>query len=825
MTDVEIRASGLSRRSFLKGSLAASALAAGGSAYLTGCAPKNVADNAEEMAETGTPVEVNEEIYSGVCRCNCYGGCHLNVHVRDGKIVRTSARELPEKAWTRICAKGLSHVYRVYDPNRAKYPMRRVGERGSGEWEQISWDEALSEMAEKFTQYAEEFGPESIGFCGGAGNDAFLNNMGRFQNAIGASTVATPLDMAPFFSMNQVVGLSMNFHGNEMTDLKNAKTIVIWGSNPAVSQIQGMHFISEAHEAGAKLICIDPVYTATASKCDQWIPIAPGTDGLLAIALMNIILEKGWEDAEFIKSSTVAPFLVKASDGAYLRLSDLGRAEAGSEADAIVVTDGAGTFDVPEAIADPVVTGAFDVNGEKVTCAWDLLIERISGYSVDEACRLTDISREVMEGLAEDIAVNKPASMYILLGIDHYQNGFYSIFDMGCITALTGNIGKPGAFCGISEGVYYMYGYQNPNAQLGSMFEGAQPSAVSVPVFAMQEALDSGTWLGNPYTLKALWICKRNVLGNLCDRQSMLKWMEQVPFIVVSEVTMNEQARYADLFLPVCHWFEYEDVGATYPQNVFVEYSEKVIDPLYESKSDFDIVKELAGKMGLADKFDFTPADYLREYFDSEACNALGLTYDNLVEKKAVRALPGSEEHPFIHGEDGIPTETGRVQFYVEPANRAPSMALESTPDLSRFGLPYWEAPGEVVVGGTGDEKYPYQVLSDHQRLRTHSQWINVPPMRELDPEPTVKLHPETAEAHGIAEGDYVRILNDHGQVVVKGHLSEGVRPGILLCSRGWEDADFVEGHLQDVLSDEVSDICVTQAFFDTAATIEKAEV
>lgn len=812
----------LSRRSFLKGSLASAALAAGGTSYLTGCAPKTQ----EEKAQEETAQSASEEtVYSGVCRSNCYGGCHLNVHVRDGNIVRTSARELPEPAWTRICAKGLTHVFRVYDPNRAKYPMRRVGKRGEGEWEQITWDEALTEIAEKFQSYADEFGPSSVGFCTGAGNDAFLKNstMSRLQNKIGASSVATPLDMAPFFSMNQVVGLSLNFHGNEMTDLVNAKTLVIWGSNPAVSQVQGMHFITEAHEKGTKLICIDPVYTATASKCDQWIPIAPGTDGLLAIALMNIILEKGWEDVEFVKQSTVAPFLVKESDGQYLRLSDLGKAKAGSEEDVPVVTDGNGTFGASDEIADPAIEGSFEVESEKVTCAYTLLLDRIAGYSVEEASRICGIPIEVMEGLAEDIAVNKPASLYVLLGIDHYTNGFYSIFDMGCITALTGNIGKPGAFCGISEGTYYLY--SNPNAKLGSKVDGALGSKVSVPVFKMKEAIEAGEWLGEPFTLKALWVCTRNLLGNMCDRQYILDWLEQVELVVVSEVTMNEMARYADIFLPVCHWFEYEDVGATYPQNVFIEYSEKIIDPLYESKSDFDIVKELAEKMGFGADFDFTGSDYLEEYFDSDACNAIGLTYENIKEKKAVRALPGSPEHPFIHGEDGIPTKTGRVQFYIEPSDRAPSMDIGSDPDLSNFGLPYWEPPCEVPIDSAGDEKYPYQVLSDHQRLRTHSQWVNVAALRELDPEPTVKLHPDTAAAHGIGEGDYARIYNDYGHAVVKAHLSTGIRPGILLCSRGWEDTDFVDGHLQDVLCDEVSDICVTQAFFDTAAAIEKAEV
>ena len=215
----------------------------------------------------------------------------------------------------------------------------------------------------------------------------------------------------------------------------------------------------------------------------------------------------------------------------------------------------------------------------------------------------------------------------------------------------------------------------------------------------------------------------------------------------------------------------------------------------------------------------------MRGYLDSETCQALGISYDKRKEEGALRAIPGSPEAPFIHGGDGIPTATGKVEFYQAPSARYASTAMGEEPDFSHFGLPYWEPAGEVVPEDARNEKYPYQVMSEHQRLRTHSQWVNVPVMRELDPEPSAKLHPDTAEAHRIAEGDYMRIYNDRGEVVVKAHLSDGVRPGILLCSRGWEDADFVKGHLQDVLSDEVSNLCVTQAFFDTTAAIEKAEV
>lgn len=448
----------LGRRTFLKGTLAATAAAAGGATFLT-----EAPAMAETAADTPEADEFGERIYSGVCRSNCYGGCFLNVHVRDGKVVRTSARDLPEPEWNRICSKGLSHVFRIYDPDRVKYPMRRVGERGAGEWEQISWDEALSEISEKFKGYAEDYGPESVCYWKGSGNDSFADNYARLWNYLGATNISQTLDMAIFYATQKSVGVSLNFNGNEMTDLKNAKTIVIWGSNPAVSQMQGMHFIMEARDAGTKVIAVDPVYSTTVSKCDQWIPIAPGTDGLLAIAIMNIILEKGWEDESFLKASTVAPFLVKESDGKFLRSCDLGELGA-DESDAILVTDGNGNFGTPEQIADPVIEGTFEVNGERVTCAYTLLLDRLASYSVEEAAAQCDIPVETIYGLAEDLACNTPSTIYMLLGLDHYQNGFYSMFDICCISMLTGSAGKPGAFTGASESMFYFY--DNPNNPL-----------------------------------------------------------------------------------------------------------------------------------------------------------------------------------------------------------------------------------------------------------------------------------------------------------------------------------------------------------------------
>lgn len=814
----------ISRRTFLKGS--AGAAAAGSLMGLTACSPSTAAtDEDASMADTSAGVvEDNDQIFSGVCRGNCYGGCFLNVHVRDGKVVRTSARDLPDTRWNRICAKGLSHVFRVYDENRIKYPMRRVEgtERGAGEWEKLSWDEALDYIAEKLKGYADEFGPESIGYVYGAGNDAFVNNNTRFFNYIGASNLNYPLDMACFFAFSKTFGVGMNFSNNEMTDLVNSKVIVLWGSNPAVSQMQGMHFFTEARDSGAKLICIDPVYSSSAAKCDQWIPIAPATDGLLAMALMTIIIENGWTDEAFMKQKTVAPFLVKESDGKYLRLSDLGQAEAGSDADAIVVTDGSGTFAVPEQIADPVIEGTFEANGVKVTCAYTLLQERLAQYPVDEAVETCGVSREVMEQLAQDLSINGPTNIYMMLGMDHYKTGAYNMFDACCIPALTGNIGKPGAGCGISESLFYFF--DNPEAKYGAACEGAVGTKFSLPMWQLNEIMDAGEYLGEPITMKAMWIIRRDILGNFVDRTYTKEMMDRLDFIITSDIVMNEQARYSDVVLPVCHWFEQEEVGATYPQNPYLEYQEKCIDPLFESKSDFDIFKELAAKMGFGDKFDFTPGDFIADKFDDELCRSLGVTYEALVEQKAVRGLPGSAEAPFVHGGDGVfPTPTGRVQFYDEAP--AVNVFYGQNPDFSHDTLPYWEPPSEAPVPGFVNEKYPYQLLSERQKLRTHTQWNRIEAVLELDSEPTVKLHESTAAERNVAEGDYVRIFNDRGSVVMRAHLHNGVRPGVLLCSRGWDAEQYVEGNFQDLLTRDMSEICVNQAFFDNAGDFEKVEV
>ena len=308
---------GFTRRSFIAG---AAALTAAGA--LSGCsaATNGLAPHAADPLEAGT-----EEIFSGACRSQCIQGCYLNVHVRDGQIVRTTAGRIEEEPfYEHICPKGLSHPARVYSAGRLQYPMRRVGERGAGEFERISWDEAIKEITDKWKGYREEFGPESIAFFMGSGNTAVLGGgtadgsvMQHLQTVMGACSVLPDRDIAFQSAMSKMFGPGSAFVSPK--EWNGANHIVIWGCNPAVSCKRMMHLYLDAKEAGAQLTTIDIQYNTNVAKSDWYVPVHPATDGALAFGILSEVIAQGWQDSEFLRAHTEAPFLVK-EDNTFLRM-------------------------------------------------------------------------------------------------------------------------------------------------------------------------------------------------------------------------------------------------------------------------------------------------------------------------------------------------------------------------------------------------------------------------------------------------------------------------------------------------------------------------
>lgn len=808
------------RRSFLKvsgataGAVAAVGLASRGNTVLKALA---VTD------EATTAAAQDEQIFSGACRGNCAGGCFVNIHVRDGKVVKTSMRALPDPQYNRICVRGLTHMERIYHPNRLKYPMKRVGERGEGKFERITWDEAITTITDKWKSYEKEFGKESFAISWGSGSYGSLSGQAlgcptnRLLNVVGCAYIPMTVDAAHGHTAGYAVGWGLNFTLNEPKDMKNARTIIVWGSNPVISQPHLMHFILEAQENGTKLIVIDPIQNITASKADIFVPIRPGTDGALALAMANIVVREGWIDTAFLKKSTVAPFLIKETDGKYLRLSDT-RALAEGEQDQYFVSDQDGKVGAVEEIADPIIEASFEYNGVKVKTAYSLLLERIAEYPPQKAAEICNISIDQIEEITKIYATNGPATIYQYFGIDHYVNAHYNIFCLYALAMVTGNIGKPGAGCGMGEVLPFF-------ANLGGTLypEGATGASINLPLPEMNIVMDEHKSGTKEITLKGAYFTHINHLGNAAQRQGTIDWMKKLDFIAVADMNMNETARYADILLPVAHWFEVKDVFACFGTQPHLLLQEKAIEPLYECKSDFEITKLLAEKMGYGDRFKFTEDEYIDLWLDTDFARSMNLTRANLEKEKAIKCLPGEN---FVFAEGGVfGTPTGRAQFYNEtPAigSNYDARFWNKAMDVDLERLPTWIPPYEAWHENPLHEKYPYILISEHVKFRTHSQWWDVPTLLELDPEPIVKFNSVDAVKYGVQTGDKVKLFNDRGFVVMKAAIHEGVQPGVLVAPKGWEQQQFIDGHFSDLTTNHMNNVCANSAFFDVLVGVEK---
>ena len=428
------------RRSFLKGSAVAAA-AVGAGSFSVGCAPKQGKGSSDEPQAQS----VEEAVYPGICRGGCGGGCQMNVHVREGKIVKTSRREQSHADSTRLCNRGLTHALRVYDENRLKHPMKRVGERGEGKWEQISWDEAVTTITDKWKEVAEKHGPGANAFLKGSGNITPDAHHGLLLRSLMGATLLDPAqDRALYVAGPAAAGYSKYFCGSALEDVYNTKNLLIWGINPTESLSTIAHYILRAQqEHGTKLIVIDPTFTITASKADMFVPIHPGTDGALAFGMMSVLVSENLVDEAFLASDTVAPLLVKDEDGTYLRLSDLGKAEAGTKEDLFAVAAPDGSFGSVAEIAAPLIRGSFDVEGIAVTTSYDLLLERVAEWTPASASEVCDVPVETIKELAH-IMVDGPSAVAPGLGLDHYTNGVATYASIFAMTMMAGQVGKPG---------------------------------------------------------------------------------------------------------------------------------------------------------------------------------------------------------------------------------------------------------------------------------------------------------------------------------------------------------------------------------------------
>ena len=803
------RASGLSRRSFLK------TTAVTGAAVALGASGVGLAGCATGGGSEGVASE-EKRVYS---RCMWSGCMHCGrwVIVRDDHVVKQEPD--PDETYrNRPCLRGYSQIQRMYHPNRIKYPMKRVGERGSGEWEQISWEQAISEIAAKFNEYREKFGPQSIVLYPGTSNGGLVNGSAislvkRLWNLAGFSVYDICVDLGSLTGVDRVTGgAGYDQPGNHGgMDLMEARTYINMSGNETECAIFNWRNILDAREKGVRYVVIDPNQTTAAAGADLWIRPRPASDGALLLGCMNVILSEGWEDTEYVRNYTVAKYLVK-EDGKFLRASEFGVEPVYMGInyttyqpiyyDAPIVMGEDGVWGQENEIANPVMTGTFEIEGHKVTCAWDLFRARIAEYDVEKVSKMTEVSPEEIRTLAK-IFTEKPVKFAGGMGAQAYNNGHQLGVAEACIMVITGNISLRGG--GFTGGYYQLplnYQYMMPTWTMGP----------SIPWLETATILETGQYMGQPFPIKCIYSMGAMYGGGI-DAKWTKKIIDQLDLLVVADTSMCDTARQADYVLPAAHYFEFEDVISNPTNEGAVKWSGKCVEPPYECKPDGEIMSMLAHALGFGDFFQGDTESYLNEALGSPEFQAAGVTLENLRKQHTIK-FP---LYDIYHPDHVYDTPTGKLEIYCE--NPTPRMVTSTMMnwDWEAEHLPYWFAPTDAWPELDIMKKYPLILTSERSRNRHHTNGFELTWLLEALPEPTVKMNPADAEARGIKEGDYVEIYNDRGNVVARASLNPGMRPGMLVYPKGWQRHQFKEGSFSDLSNHEYNPVAVNSSFMDAA--------
>jgi anaerobic dimethyl sulfoxide reductase subunit A len=753
---------GMDRRCFIK----LSAIFAGGMAAfggLTGCKERT-----DTVALTGIPEQDGTTIMRVGCPAhNCGGRCVLKLHVKDGVIKRIETDDRPtddiRDPQLRACIRGRAYRRRQYHPDRLKYPMKRVGKRGEAKFERIGWDEALDMMAGQLKRVKEKYGNDAILVPYGTGSYNQTNGRqtaARLMNLYGGSLGFYNSYSWACISQATPYVYGTGVTGNQRQDWVNSKYIIMWGWNPAEMRdgTNSEFFIKKARENGARVICIDPRMSMSATAlADEWIPIRPGTDVALMSAMAHVIISENLHDQDFIKRCCVG--------------FDASHMPAGCENE--------------ESYHD-YIFGTRD--GQSKTPEW--------------AEAITGIPRETIVRIAREYGSTKPAMLYQGYGMQRRAYGEQPVTGGCVLAAITGNVGISG---GWASGIALQ---ANDGGPFWNVFPvGPNPVKASIPVFLWTEAILCGKEMTATdgvrgaeklqNNIKLIWCVASNILINQhADVNRSARILEDeslVEFIAVQDQFLTPSARYADLVLPVCTQFEtwgLED-GWKYGDEVIL--MPKVAEPPFETKSDYQICAELAGRLDLREDYTLgrTERDWIEwavKYYKNTRFPDIP-SLDKLHEmNRGVYSVPVTE--PKVAFADfrldpkkyPLNTPSGKVEIF---SKRLFDMGQPDTiPAVPKY-IQEWESPfGDEAV------KFPLQAIGHHYMPRVHSTHDGIDWLEEAFPQ-RLFLNPIDARERGIKDGDHVLIYNHRGKIVIPCRLTKKIMPGVVNIPQGaWWQPD-----------------------------------
>lgn len=663
---------------------------------------------------------VEEKIVKTACGLCAPGTCGMLVHVKNGRMVGVEGNPECPFSHGSLCAQGLNAVELVYHPDRLKYPMKRIGQRGESKWQRISWDEALDIIAQHLREIREKYGPLGVAVARGTGRPQASPAVRRFLDAWGSPNgidythnCLTPRRLA-----------SMLLYSTKfiLPDLENTNCVVLWGSNVThTGNCRGGHELANTLKRGVKMICIDPYQTPLASKADVWLQVRPGTDCALALAWLNVIIGENRYDKEFV---------------------------------------------------------------DKWTNGFDRLARHVQEFTPEWAEPITWVSAEKIRQAARLFTAARPSSIFIGVAVQFGMNTTSTLRSIFSLPAVVGDIDVPGGQCfsNIPEKVTTSFGeWKEWSKQTSSNSVGARfPLLAQAHNITASHAGWRAVLHSDPYPIRAILVHGGNPLvGHENARNFVYKAIMSLDFISAMDQFMTPTAELADIVLPATTPFERDEVHtpsfSSLPRYIPAA-SPKVIEPLWECRDDVDVFADILKRVGID-----MGVRTCRELLDNTFLKPQGIDFEEFTKrgwefvpdvwKKYEKGLLRSD------GKPGFNTPSGKVELY--------SDYLES---LGMEPLPVHKEPLESPYGDPELAKEYPLVLSTGIRSQVffHSQYRQLPTLREIHPEPIVRINPETAAKHNIKDGDWVYIESPRDRCKQKAKLTLGIDPRVVLAEHDW---------------------------------------
>lgn len=555
----------------------------------------------------------------------CPNKCSVIAVVEHGRIRKLNPNPENPKSRDMLCARGNAAIQQVYDPDRLKQPMIRAGARGEGKWRAVSWEEAWDYTAKKLNEVKEKHGPQGTLWSSTEGfQEVFFKNLGM---AFGSPNILRHPSLC-LASVN--LAYSMTFGTVPSFDLLNADYVIMAGANRFESIItpDTMDLIGGVMERKAKLIYLDPRFTVTASKADEWHPIKPGTDLAFILAMIHVIIAEDRHDKAFL---------------------------------------------------------------EGFTLGFEQLVEHVKPCTPEWAEQETGIPAKDIVRIARAFADSAPRAVFYAGRRSSWNtNDFQMRRAQAILNTIVGNWDRKGGMVPnqkVPKGEYMFLPWDDPKAPRVDEVEKNFPLASAKD--GVYLPLRENVLKGQPYPVKAWMVYKQDPLNSVPDQGKTLKMIEQMDFVAVIDIAMSDTAWYADVVFPESHYLERTDpievMPGIWPAAVL---RQQVVKPIHDTKPCLDIVQGLAKRLGLSDYFDYT----IDQWVEAEAKELPVPNGFEHMKKHGVVAFHEPKYGATRNPTHRFVTKSGKIEIYSERLKEAghdplPKYAAPVQPPPGQFRL------------------------------------------------------------------------------------------------------------------------------------------